>query len=92
MPKRETKQQERPSALKELREAAGLTQEQVAYHLKKAASTIRRWEKGDEPSMTRREWLEFCKIINKEFDELPELLSAPVPDESLYSEHPQETE
>lgn len=80
MTKRDTKQQEKPSALKELREAAGLTQEEVAYHLKKAASTIRRWEKGDEPSMTRLEWLQFCKLIGKSFDELPELLSIPTPD------------
>ncbi|MBE9213729.1 helix-turn-helix domain-containing protein [Plectonema cf. radiosum LEGE 06105] len=78
MTKRDITQQEKPSALKQLREDAGLTQEQVAYRLKKAVSTIRRWEKGDEPSLTRREWSELCLLIGKKFDELPEVMSTPL--------------
>ena len=77
MRKRVTNQQEKPSALRELRDNAGLTQAQLAHHLGKDVSTIRRWEKGDEPSMTRSEWKYFCQLIGKSFDDLPEVLSSP---------------
>ncbi|MEM7554096.1 MAG: helix-turn-helix transcriptional regulator [Cyanobacteria bacterium P01_A01_bin.84] len=79
MRKRLTNQQEKPSVLRELRDDAGLTQAQLAHHLKKDVSTIRRWEKGDEPSMTRSEWKKFCKLIGKNFNDLPEFLSSPFP-------------
>jgi DNA-binding XRE family transcriptional regulator len=75
MQKEQINQPRRYSLFKELREEAGLTQEQLAYSLKKAASTIRRWEAGgEEPKMTRAEWADYCKVIGKSFDELPPLL------------------
>ncbi len=71
-------QTRRPSVFKELRESADLTQEELAYKLGKALSTIRRWENGgDEPKMTRTEWTKYCEIIGKSFDELPPRLSVP---------------
>lgn len=69
------KNQQRQTILRSLREEARLTQEQLAVHLGKSLSTIKRWEKGDEPSMTRLEWIKFCKLVNRKFDELPELLT-----------------
>ncbi|TFI53096.1 XRE family transcriptional regulator [Mastigocladus laminosus UU774] len=76
MPKRDKDQQEAVSPLRQLREQAGLTQEQFAYRLGVAVSTVRRWEKGKEPSMTLSEWRKFCRLVNKDFGELPELLSS----------------
>lgn len=78
MENQETDQPRRPSVFKTLREDAGLTQEQLAYKLGKALSTIRRWENGDEPKMTRAEWLKYCEVVGKDFNELPEILSEPL--------------
>ena len=37
-----------------------------------AVSTIRRWEKGQaEPTMTVSQMKEFCKAVQKSFEELP---------------------
>ncbi len=71
-------QPRRPSVFKDLRESAGLTQEQLAAKLGKALSTIRRWEAGDEPKMSRSEWITFCEAIGRDFNELPLRLSVPV--------------
>ena len=79
MSKRKTNQVEAKAALRELREAAGLTQEQLAFHMNKSSSTIRRWEKGEEPTLTHSEWVTLCKLLKKRFDELPEFLSKPFP-------------
>ena len=79
MSKRKTNQVEAKAALRELREAAGLTQEQLAFHMNKSSSTIRRWEKGEEPTLTHGEWVTLCKLLNKGFNELPEHLSKPLP-------------
>lgn len=77
MHKDEKNQPRRPSVFKELREAAELTQEQLARQLGKTLSTIRRWENGDEPKMTREEWTKFCQVMGREFHELPQRLSIP---------------
>lgn len=90
MTNRKTNQVEAKAALRELREAVGLTQEQLAFHMKKSSSTIRRWEKGEEPTLTHVEWQTLCKLLKKSFDELPSHLSKPLPDST--SEHPQVTE
>lgn len=74
MPKRTKKQPEEETPLRRIREDAGLTQEQLAAQLEVAGSTIRRWEKGTEPAMTRRQWIKFCQAVGKGFDELPEEL------------------
>ena len=84
------KNQQRQTILRSLREEASLTQEQLAVHLGKSLSTVKRWEKGDEPSMTKPEWKKFCALIGRTFDELPDLLSEPLPEN--HSEHLQETE
>ena len=78
MPKRDiTSQQETLSPLKHLREQANLTQEQLAYRLGVAVSTIRRWERGGvEPSLTIAEWRKLCQIVGTNLNELPEKLSS----------------
>lgn len=81
MPKREPNQVGAKNALRQLREAVNLTQEQVAYHMKKAASTIRRWEKGEEPALTRKEWLKLCELLKVDFHDLPDKLSSPIPEQ-----------
>lgn len=83
------KNHQRRTILRSLREEANLSQEQLAVHLGKSLSTIRRWEKGDEPSMTRPEWLKFCELVKRKFDELPVSLAAPCNEQP--SEHPQQT-
>ena len=77
MPNRETNQVGAKTALRELREAVNLTQEQLAFHMNKSSSTIRRWEKGEEPTLTHREWIILCNLLKKNFYELPECLSKP---------------
>lgn len=78
MSKDKVSQQSQPdSPLRDLREQANLTQEQLSVRLKVSTSTLRRWENGDvEPAMTRREqWQEFCQSIGVSFDGLPEKLN-----------------
>ncbi len=79
MPNKNTNQVGAKSALRELREAVNLTQEQLAFHMSKSSSTIRRWEKGEEPTLTHREWLILCDLLRRNFYELPEYLSQPLP-------------
>jgi DNA-binding XRE family transcriptional regulator len=72
----EEKIKNKETPLKELREAAGLTQEQMARELNVALSTFRRWERGAiEPSLTRKEWTKFCSLLKVKFDDLPVMLS-----------------
>jgi transcriptional regulator with XRE-family HTH domain len=87
MTKSNTDQVEKKTALKILREAANLTQSQVARHLSKDVSTIRRWESGYEPSLTHDEWLKLCDLLKKNFYDLPRFLSEP-PEQS--SDSPKE--
>ena len=89
MPKEETNQVERKTALKVLRESAELTQSQVAYSLGKDVSTIRRWESGYEPSLTHQEWLKLCELFKVNFYDLPKLLSDSIDNQG---EHPQAIE
>jgi transcriptional regulator with XRE-family HTH domain len=75
---RRTKRQypgENESPLRRLRENAELTQEQLAVYVGVAVSSIRRWEKGDEPTLTLSQMRAFCRAVKVEFNELPERLS-----------------
>lgn len=64
------------SPLRELREQANLTQEQLSVRLKVSTSTLRRWENGDvEPAMTHEQWEEFCDAVAVTFYDLPKKLN-----------------
>jgi DNA-binding XRE family transcriptional regulator len=61
---------------RKLRKNAGLSQEELAYKIGVAVSTIRRWEGGQvEPTMTREQMKRFCTAINKKFKTLPQKLA-----------------
>jgi transcriptional regulator with XRE-family HTH domain len=67
------------SVLRKLREKTGLSQEQMAVQLGVSASIWRRWENtGIEPSMTKKQWKEFCSRVEVPFDQLPDYLSVPI--------------
>ena len=67
---------ENDSPLRELREKANLTQEQLSVRLKVSTSTLRRWENGDvEPAMTHEQWEEFCDAVGVSFYDLPKKLN-----------------
>ena len=49
-----------------------MSQESLAKEIGVAVSTIRRWEKGQaEPTMTVNQMKEFCRAVQKNFEELP---------------------
>ncbi len=51
----------------------------MAIQLGVSASTWRRWENtGIEPSMTKKQWKEFCSRVEVPFDQLPDYLSVPI--------------
>lgn len=65
--------------LRQLRERAGLTREELVTRLGNRVSlaTLARWEtKPSEPSMTRQEWADFCEAIGIPFEDLPKNLAA----------------
>lgn len=80
MTKQEKKQQEDiRSVLRTLREASGLSQEQLAVALGVGVSTYRRWEnRGLEPSMTKKQWRILCNRLGKDFNELPDEIAVPM--------------
>jgi putative transcriptional regulator len=63
------------SPLRRLRENAELTQEQLAVYVGVAVSSIRRWERGDEPTLTLFQMRAFCRAVKVEFNDLPDRLS-----------------
>lgn len=66
------------SPIKKLREAAGLSQEELAHRMKVSVSAISRWERGlVEPTMTVAQMKAFCNAIDKTLEELPNSLLAP---------------
>jgi transcriptional regulator with XRE-family HTH domain len=79
MPRRRKRQHPRDKEnelpMRSLREDANLTQEELAAIIGVAASSLRRWERGDEPTMTVLQMRAFCKAVNITFDELPDYLS-----------------
>lgn len=67
--------------LRQLRERAGLTREQLVSRLdnRVALRTLQDWENlGKEPAMTRQDWLDFCRAVNVRWEDLPASLSVPV--------------
>ncbi|BAY59534.1 hypothetical protein NIES2135_64110 (plasmid) [Leptolyngbya boryana NIES-2135] len=57
--------------IKQLREEANLTQEQLAVRLNIASSTLRTWEQGKvQPSMTIEQWEAFSEAVNVPLNEL----------------------
>lgn len=81
MPKRTKSKQTNPkediSPLKQLREEADITQQELATRMGVALSTVQRWDQGvTEPALTIAEWRKFCRIIKKNFDDLPDKLSS----------------
>lgn len=60
------------------REAAGLSRERLAYAIGDiSVKTIERWElEGVEPSMTRKQWINYCRAIGVEWDSLPKTLNS----------------
>lgn len=66
------------SPIKKLREAAELSQEELARLMNVSVSAISRWERGlAEPTMTVAQMKAFCRAIGKTLEELPDLLIAP---------------
>ena len=75
---RKRKRQRQPEnelPFQKLREDANLSQEELAVRIGVSASTIRRWEKGDEPTMSVWQMRKFCRAVGVSFDELPAYLS-----------------
>ena len=72
---KKSQRQETNSPFKRLRLNVKLSQEQLAREIGVAVSTIRRWEKGQaEPTMTVSQMKQFCKAVEKNFEDLPESL------------------
>jgi DNA-binding transcriptional regulator YiaG len=72
------------SVLRQLREKAGLTREQLVARLdnRVALKTLQRWEtSGKEPAMTREDWLDLCDALNVRWEELPRNLAGFVEEE-----------
>lgn len=70
--------QETDSPFKQLRLAAGLTQDDLVRVMGVASSTIRRWDKGEvEPTMTVYQMKAFCQAVGKTLEELPDSLLPP---------------
>ncbi|MBW4442819.1 MAG: helix-turn-helix transcriptional regulator [Plectolyngbya sp. WJT66-NPBG17] len=71
-------QTETNSPIKKLREAAELSQEELARLMDVSVSTISRWERGlTEPTMTVAQMKAFCNAIGKTLDQIPNSLLAP---------------
>lgn len=70
MAKKRRTQQEVVIPLKDLRETAGLTQQQMAYELGVALSTYRRWEQTGNPALTYSQWVKFCTLVGRDFSDL----------------------
>jgi transcriptional regulator with XRE-family HTH domain len=65
--------QESESALKKLREEAGLSQEGLARIIGVASATISRWERGASPAMMSVPQMKaLCRVFGKSIEELPD--------------------
>ena len=73
--RRSQRQPETELPIRRLREDADMTQEQLAVQIGVSVSTLRRWEKGDEPTMTILQMRNFCKAVDVSFHDLPDYLS-----------------
>ncbi|MEB3179065.1 MAG: helix-turn-helix transcriptional regulator [Nostocaceae cyanobacterium] len=65
--------QESDSPLKRLREAAGLSQQELAFRIGVAVATISRWERGVSPAMmTVPQMKALGKALGVSLEELPD--------------------
>ncbi|MEB3179068.1 MAG: helix-turn-helix transcriptional regulator [Nostocaceae cyanobacterium] len=66
------------SPLKRLREAAGLSQQELAFRIGVAVATISRWERGVSPAMmTIPQMKALGKALGVSLDELPDYFGPP---------------
>lgn len=62
--------------LRELREKAQVTREQLAVAINISTSTLRRWEiEGKVPALTVDEWLTLCETLHIKYTDLPRYFS-----------------
>ncbi|NEO31837.1 MAG: helix-turn-helix transcriptional regulator [Symploca sp. SIO3C6] len=70
--------EEGESPLKRLREAAGLSQQELATRIGVAVATISRWERGASPAMMSVPQMRaLCKALGISFEELPDHFGPP---------------
>ena len=63
------------SPLRQMRQQADLSQEELAKRIGVSVSTIGRWEKGKaEPTFTIAQTKKFTQAVGKSFEELPDSL------------------
>lgn len=69
--------QKKLRVVRKYREDKGLSRERLAYLIGDiSVKTLERWElEGVEPSMTRKQWLNYCQAIGIEWVDLPEVLN-----------------
>jgi len=70
--------QKTDSPFKQLRLAAGLSQEDLVRIMGVSVSSISRWERGEaEPTMTVNQMKAFCRAVNTNLEDLPDSLLPP---------------
>lgn len=70
--------EESESPLKRLREAAGLSQQELATRIGVGITTISRWERGVSPAtMTVPQMRALCRELGISFDEVPDNFGPP---------------
>ncbi|MEB3179067.1 MAG: helix-turn-helix transcriptional regulator [Nostocaceae cyanobacterium] len=78
MKKNKSGSQECDSPLKKLREAAGLSQQELASRIGVGLATISRWERGVSPAMmTVPQIKALCKELGVTLEELPDNFGSP---------------
>lgn len=61
--------------VRELREAANLSQEQLAVAIGVSSGTVRTWERGKEIFLSIPQWKSFAAAVKVEFDDLVTMFS-----------------
>lgn len=73
MPRRPPPNPGQDSALKRLREAAGLSQQELASRIGVGVTTISRWERGASPAMLSVPQMKaLCRELDMTIEELPD--------------------
>ncbi|HEY9877255.1 MAG TPA: helix-turn-helix transcriptional regulator [Leptolyngbyaceae cyanobacterium] len=73
MPRRPPPNPGQDSALKRLREAAGLSQQELAMRIGVGVTTISRWERGASPAMLSVPQMKaLCRELGMTIEELPD--------------------
>jgi putative transcriptional regulator len=73
MPRRPPPNPGQDSALKRLREAAGLSQQELASRIGVGITTISRWERGVSPAMMSVPQMKaLCRELGMTIEELPD--------------------